>query len=117
MRRIMMSTAAFGAALLAAGCNQTANAPQPYANPPAAAPSGPTPPSWPPFPQDSTCAGPLDAFQKVVWSDVATGNVNRSVYDTIAKDLARAADACAAGHDAEALSILRATKSRHGYRA
>lgn len=125
MKRRTAGYAAIGAALLLGGaflggCSQGANAPQPYSNPPPAAASGPTlpsPPSWPAFPANSSCAGPLNSFQTVVWSDVKTGNVNRSVYDSIAGDLSRAADACAGGRDSEALSILRATKSKHGYRA
>ncbi len=51
----------------------------------------------------------------MVDSDVATGNLNKPVGDRFGADLARAAAACAAGRDGEALSLLAAAKSRYGY--
>lgn len=120
MQRMILAVLLFGAAATLGGCNQISSVP--YSAPVAAAPSsgGPTmpaPPNWPALPASASCSGPLDDFQKVIWSDVKTGNVNRSVYDSMAADLSRAAGACAAGQDGEALAILRATKAKHGYRA
>ena len=44
-----------------------------------------------------------------------TGNLNQKVYNAIEADLSRAASACAAGKDGEALGIIHATKEKHGY--
>ena len=48
-------------------------------------------------------------------NDLKTGHVGKSVYDTIQKDIERARAACAAGRSAEASSIVRASRARHGY--
>lgn len=118
MRRLILVLAAACMAAALGGCNQTASAPEPVAAAPSGgAPTMPSSPNWPPLPEASSCAGPLNDFQKVIWSDIKTGNVNRSVYDAMAGEMSRAATACAAGQDSEALAILRATKAKHGYRA
>lgn len=64
-----------------------------------------------------SCGTELSRFQHVLESDLQTGNVNQSVYDQIQRDLSNAARACDAGRDGEAITIMRSTKSRHGYRA
>jgi hypothetical protein len=43
------------------------------------------------------------------------GHVNRSVHARVVRELDRASAACAAGRDAEAQVMIRATKSRYGY--
>jgi hypothetical protein len=43
------------------------------------------------------------------------GHVNQSVHAQISNEIAEAASACAAGQDGRAQSLLRASKSRHGY--
>jgi hypothetical protein len=48
-------------------------------------------------------------------NDHATGHVNQSVYDQIQREIAEAASACSAGQDARAVSLIHASKSRHGY--
>lgn len=61
------------------------------------------------------CTARLDRYQAVVDADHRTGNVNQSVYAQIEREMSRAAEACAAGHDGEALSLIRQSEIRHGY--
>lgn len=62
------------------------------------------------------CAGVVEPFRRAVESDVASGNLNRSVYSRIRPEIDRAAATCAAGRDAEAVRMIAATKGRFGYR-
>ncbi|SFK10504.1 hypothetical protein [Methylocapsa palsarum] len=105
-----------GAALVLCACNATSNgsAPQPVAAAPA---STSAKPDWPALPEAAKCTGELNSFQSVLSADVGTGNLNQTVYDQVQTELGKAAQACAAGRDAEAQSLIRATKQRHGYRA
>lgn len=112
MQRILLSIAIVGASVALAGCNQTSGSPAPVAAAPGAGQ-----PNWPPLPENAACTESLNAYQKVLTADLTTGNVNQSVYDKIEADLARAADACAAGKNGEAAGIIRSTKLKHGYRA
>ncbi len=118
MERMSISAAVLVAAIALGGCNlsgsQTASAP---AAPPAAVAAAPggAQPNWPALPQGAACTGELDRYEAVLKADLGTGNVNKSVYDKIQGELARAADACAAGHDADAQSLIRASKKQHGY--
>lgn len=115
MRRIVLSGAIIGAAAGLCGCNMSSGASDPA--PVAAAPSsGAPPPAWPPLPA-AACADSLNSYQKVLTADVTSGNLNKTVYEQIEADLLRAANACAAGKDGEALGIIRSTKEKHGYRA
>lgn len=111
MRRICLSIAIIAAAAALGGCYQG----QPYAATPG--PSGIAEPTWPALPQTAACTDKLNTYQKVLTGDVTSGNLNKSVYDLIEADLLRAANACAAGKDSDALSIIHATKEKHGYRA
>ncbi len=117
MGRIWMSAACLVAAIGLGGCNSSG--PQAGAPPTAAVAAAPgaSQPNWPPLPQGAACTDELNRYQAVLKADVGTGNVNKSVYDKIQTELVHAADACAAGHDAEARSLIRASKERHGYRA
>jgi hypothetical protein len=63
----------------------------------------------------SGCGGEIARFRSVVARDLASGDVNRTVHDRIMGELNRAAAACAAGRDAEAAGVVRATKQRFGY--
>jgi hypothetical protein len=115
MRRIFLHAAILGAAAALGACNQSA---EPYGSAPAAAsPSTRAAPVWPDLPQTAACTDKLNSYQKVLTADVTTGNLNQKVYDEIEADLSRAANACAAGKDGEALSIIHATKEKHGYHA
>jgi len=67
------------------------------------------------LPPGAPCTERLDHYQAVVGADHRTGNVNDSVYVQIERELSRAAAACAAGHEGEALSLIRQSEVRHGY--
>jgi hypothetical protein len=43
------------------------------------------------------------------------GHVNKSVHAQISNEIGEAASACSNGQDGRAISLLRASKSRHGY--
>lgn len=101
------------AAVALGGCNQT----MPSTPVAIAVPQGPSRPAWPSLPENAACAKELTHYQTVLDADVSTGNLNRSVYNEIETDLARAASACANGKDGEANAIIHATKIKHGYRA
>ena len=101
------------AALSLGGCNQTSGSTAPVAM----APQAPAAPNWPKLPEGAACTSDLTHYQTVLNADVSTGNVNRSVYDQIERELVPAANACAAGHDSEAQAIIRSAKVKHGYHA
>ena len=113
MQRIILSIAIVGLSIGLSGCNRSAGSPPPQAAAPTSGAAAS--PNWPALPESASCTEKLNSYQKVLTADVKTGNVARSVYDAIEGDLMRAADACAAGKDGEALSIIRATQVKHGY--
>ncbi|MGD9542086.1 hypothetical protein [Methylocystis sp.] len=109
MRARLFFLAAF-AASIGAGCNA--------ARPPQVAPSGPAAPA--PMaqtlpPDGPGCAGAVARYRSVVDNDLSMGHVNQSVHAQISNEIAEAASACSSGQDGRALSLLRASKSRHGY--
>lgn len=63
------------------------------------------------------CGGTVANYRAVAKSDADTGNVGPSVYAQMDREIAAAENACAAGRDAEALRLVAASKSRHGYPA
>jgi hypothetical protein len=95
-------TAALFFATLAAGCNSPA-------------PPPPPPPIAAPLAEGSGCAASIARYRAVQENDLAMGHVNKSVYAQIQKEIADAQRACALGDEAKAQSLLRASKSRHGY--
>jgi hypothetical protein len=115
MRRRSLSFVVIGASIALGGCNLSSGSPA--ATPVAVAPSAPAQPNWPPLPQGAACSDDLRHYQTVLDADVGTGNVNRSVYDEIETELIPAAEACAAGRDSQARSLIHAAKERHGYRS
>ena len=117
MLRLVSSIAAVAAAAALCGCNMSAAPSNASPEPAAPSSSAAAAPAWPELPAAAACTGKLNDYQKVLTADVASGNLNKSVYDKIEEDLTRAAGACAAGKDADALGIIRATKEKHGYRA
>ena len=100
-RSAAFQTAALALAALAAGCNSAAPPP-----PPIAAPA---------IPEGSGCAAAIARYRAVQENDLAMGHVNKSVYAQIQKEIAEAQSACAYGEEAKAQSLLRASKTRHGY--
>lgn len=66
-------------------------------------------------PGGSGCAGAVARYQAVVDNDLRMGHVNRSVHAQIQSEISEASGACSSGQDARAVSLIRASKSRHGY--
>jgi hypothetical protein len=89
-------------ALPLAACNQTASAP-------ALASASFS------MPEGSGCKGEIDRYRAVMSNDLSMGHVNQSVYNRVDREIGQAEAACVAGRDAEAVRIINATKSRHGY--
>lgn len=96
------------AALALAGCNTPA--------PEAAAPGAQvvTPANFK-LPEGVGCAGDIARYRAIEDNDLAMGNVAQSVYDQIKAEIAGAERACSAGYDAEARSMILASRKRHGY--
>lgn len=107
--RICLLLAALGATVALAGCNETNGA---MAGPVVAAPS-PVALSLPP---GAPCSNEIGHYQTIVKGDLATGNLEQSVYDKIQIDMAHAASACAAGNAGKAHSIIANSKANNGYR-
>ena len=93
-------------ALPLAACNQTAATAPGNAN---------VTPSRSNLPSGSGCGGEIARYRAVMSNDLATGHVNQSVYNRVDREIAQAEAACSAGRDAEAVRMIAATKSRHGY--
>ena len=105
------------AALLAlASCNSS---PQPQAVATAQAPQqrvvSPLTPQNFKLPEGAGCTGAIARYRAVVANDHQTGNVGEGVYKQIESEISGASAACAAGKDGEAMRLLAASKSRHGY--
>lgn len=92
---------------IASLCACTPKAETPPVVPMAAAPA--------PLLTGNGCGPAIARTQGVVASDVATGNLNKPVGDRFQADLSVASQACGAGRDREAISLLAAAKSRYGY--
>jgi hypothetical protein len=106
MKTTRLCLVAFALAL--AACNSAQQ-------PPAAVASRNVAPRDVALPSGAGCAGALARYRAVLDNDLSMGHVGRSVYATIQSELGPADAACAAGRDSEALALLRASKSRHGY--
>ncbi len=106
---------ALAAALLLGACN--ANPSSVAANaPPAAAPEQ-TATAVPNFnlPPGAACSDDINNYETIAANDLDTGNVEQSVYDQIQVEMKTAAADCLAGKDAQARSLVDASKKRHGY--
>jgi hypothetical protein len=116
--KLLLAGAVVSAATVLGGCNRTANVSATGPGAVASAdPSNPIPPDWPKLPEGSACTGELEHFQAILKSDVDKGYINRPVYEQVQPELRTAADACAAGRDAEARKLVQASKKRYGYRS
>ncbi len=108
----MRLSAVCAAALVAlAGCNA------PRQTGPVIDPVGPArpEPTAPSLPEGSGCSGAISRYRSVMENDLSMGHVDQSVYNKIQSEISEAASACAAGQDAKAISLVRASKARHGY--
>lgn len=101
------------AALWLAGCNlgsPVASAPPPPQQ------TGPVePPIFAKLPEGAACTGKIHRFQAVLRADLASGNLERPVYDQIELELSQAAADCVDGLGAQAMALIKATAARHGY--
>jgi hypothetical protein len=102
------------AALLLAACTQTGSPPAPQASLGSAslgsAAVAPAPAGG------AGCAGEIGRFRAVIDDDRRTGNIAASVHGRLSGEVDRAASACSAGRDEEALRQLASAKGRYGYR-
>ena len=98
---------AIGAAGLAlAGCNAAA--------PPAAAPGAPPQAAALPA-AGGTCQAHIARYRAVQEQDIATGNIAAGVYAQVKAETDAAAEQCAAGRQAQAEAMIRASEAKHGY--
>jgi hypothetical protein len=92
-----------------AGCNSA----QPLA------PQGPGSRSVPPagfkLPEGSGCSGSIARYRAIMDNDLAMGHVNQGVYNQIQSEIGDAESACSAGQEARALTLVHASRARHGY--
>ena len=99
-------------ASVVAGCN-SAPSPQPVA------PQGPGSRSVTPagfkLPEGSGCSGSIARYRAIMDNDLAMGHVNQGVYNQIQNEIGEAESACSAGQEARALTLVHASKARHGY--
>ena len=115
MRPIVFAAAAALAVALA-GCN--ASAPSPAAE--AAAPSSggsPYTPSGFALAKGSSCGATVARWREVVGNDVHIGYLTAGQGKGIDGEIGAADAQCKAGHDAQARSMIAASRARHGYPA
>lgn len=113
--RLLPISASALALLALASCNSTP-APQAVATAPQQqrVTSPLTPPGFK-LPEGAGCSGAIARYRAVIANDRDTGNVNDKVYQQIEGEISGASAACAAGKDGEAMRMIAASKSRHGY--
>ncbi len=68
------------------------------------------------LPEGQGCSAEVARWQAIQDNDYRTGNIGLGVYRQIQTEIARAAAACSAGHDAQASAMVASSKARHGYR-
>lgn len=67
------------------------------------------------LPEGSGCSAAIARYSAVMENDLKMGHVNQSVYSEVQGEIGEASKACAAGEDGRAVSLIRASKARHGY--
>lgn len=114
MRFFYFAAPALAIAILA-GCNAPRQT-GPVVDPTGPASQGATGAAISPAsPAGSGCGAALARYRAVIENDLKMGHVNQSVYGQIQGEIGEAETACAAGQDSRAVSLVRASKSRHGY--
>lgn len=98
----------FGALVLAA-CNSSSAPPEP------AAYRSPVTPAGFKLPEGSGCAGEIARYRAVMDNDKRSGHVGDKVYDLIQSEINAAELPCRSGNEGASLSLVRASKTRHGY--
>jgi hypothetical protein len=61
------------------------------------------------------CAGEIARYRAIQQNDYASGNVAKSVFNQIQREVAAAERVCAAGEEARATAMIHASEARHGY--
>ncbi|HEV2542495.1 MAG TPA: hypothetical protein VGU70_07005 [Methylobacterium sp.] len=69
-----------------------------------------------PLPTGAGCGPTIARTQAIVDGDVKTGDLSAAVGTRFSADLSKAAGACAAGREGEAMNLLAVAKTRYGYR-
>ena len=100
---------ALAAPLALVGCNA------PRQTGPVVDPTGPAQREAAISPAGVGCGAAIARYRSVIENDLKMGHVNQSVYGQIQGEIGEAETACAAGQDSRAVSLVRASKSRHGY--
>lgn len=67
------------------------------------------------LPEGAGCSGEVARWQAIQDNDYRGGNIGLPIYHRIQNEIAQAAAACSAGHDAQATAMIHASRSRHGY--
>ena len=113
LRLLPFSASVLGLFALAS-CNSTP-APQAVVAAPQQRAVSPLTPQGFKLPEGTGCSGAIARYRAVIANDRDTCNVNDKVYQQIESEISGASAACAAGRDGEAMSLVAASKSRHGY--
>ncbi|MCW6508581.1 hypothetical protein [Lichenifustis flavocetrariae] len=101
--------------LIALACAVHGAAGQPAADPNPNYATQPYTPQGFQLPEGQGCSGEVARWQAIQDNDYRSGNIGLPVYHRIQSEIAQAAAACAAGHDAQASALVRSSKARHGY--
>jgi hypothetical protein len=67
------------------------------------------------LPEGAICSDEITRYSTITTNDYNTGYLSPSIYDQITVEIAKAADACRAGQDAQARALVAASKHKHGY--
>ncbi len=67
------------------------------------------------LPDGAGCSGAIARYRAILDNDLAMGHVERGVFASIQGEIDAAAAACSAGREAQAVSLIRASRARHGY--
>ena len=110
MRALLAPTLLLALTSLAA-CNSSG----PPAAPEPAAYRSPVTPAGFKLPEGTGCAGEIARYRAVMDNDKRSGHVGDKVYDTIREEINGAETACSAGNQSQSLSLVHASKVRHGY--
>ena len=73
-----------------------------------------TPPDFH-MPRGAGCEGEIARYRAVQENDYASGNVAKSVYLQIKREIDAAEKLCVAGQGAKSSAMVRASQLRHGY--
>jgi hypothetical protein len=69
------------------------------------------------LPEGGDCSAKIARYRAIQDNDLSMGHVAKSVYNQIKREIDAAERVCAAGHDADAKSMIVASQKRHGYPA